>query len=186
MPQKKNPDIAELARGKTGRLIGNLAGLLATLKAQPLAYNRDLQEDKEPVFDSAAQLELLLPAMAGLVASLTFNVERMAALAPAGFTLATDIAEWPVRRGVPFRTAHETAGAAVRVAEARGVGLDELTDDELTQISAELTPEVREVLTVIGSVTARNSRGGTAPEQVTRQLHMVWASVADLRNRLQR
>ena len=111
MPQKKNPDIAELARGKSGRLIGNLAGLLATLKAQPLAYNRDLQEDKEPVFDSVAQLELLLPAMAGLVASLTFNVERMAALAPAGFTLATDIAEWLVRQGVPFRSAHEAAGA---------------------------------------------------------------------------
>ena len=186
MPQKKNPDIAELARGKAGRLIGNLAGLLATLKAQPLAYNRDLQEDKEPVFDSVAQLELVLPAMAGLVATLAFDTERMAALAPAGYTLATDIAEWLVRRGVPFRTAHETAGAAVRVAEARGVGLDELTDDELTQISAEMTPEVREVLTVTGSVTARNARGGTAPEQVTRQLHMVWASVADLRNRLQR
>ena len=100
MPQKKNPDIAELARGKSGRLIGNLTGLLATLKAQPLAYNRDLQEDKEPVFDSVAQLELLLPAMAGLVASLTFNVERMAALAPAGYTLATDVAEWLVRQGV--------------------------------------------------------------------------------------
>ena len=135
MPQKKNPDIAELARGKSGRLIGNLAGLLATLKAQPLAYNRDLQEDKEPVFDSVAQLELLLPAMAGLVGTLTFDVERMAALAPAGYTLATDIAEWLVRQGVPFRVAHEAAGAAVRVAEERGVGLDELTDDELAAIS---------------------------------------------------
>ena len=118
MPQKKNPDIAELARGKSGRLIGNLAGLLATLKAQPLAYNRDLQEDKEPVFDSVAQLELLLPAMAGLVASLTFDVERMAALAPAGYTLATDIAEWLVRQGVPFRSAHEAAGR--RRARGRG------------------------------------------------------------------
>ena len=186
MPQKKNPDIAELARGKAGRLIGNLAGLLATLKAMPLAYNRDLQEDKEPVFDSVAQLELVLPAMAGLVATLVFNTGRMAELAPAGYTLATDIAEWLVRRGVPFRIAHETAGAAVRVAEARGVGLDELTDDELAQISSDLTPEVREVLTVTGSVTARNARGGTAPEQVTRQLHTVWTSVADLRNRLRR
>jgi len=186
MPQKKNPDIAELARGKTGRLIGNLAGLLATLKAQPLAYNRDLQEDKEPVFDSVAQLELVLPAMAGLVATLVFDVDRMAELAPAGYTLATDIAEWLVRRGVPFRNAHEAAGAAVQAAEGRGVGLDELTDDELAQISSELTPEVREVLTVTGSVTARNARGGTAPEQVTRQLHTVWASVADLRNQLQR
>src|ERR1700753_2041301 len=106
MPQKKNPDIAELARGKSGRLIGNLAGLLATLKAKPLAYNRALQEDKEPVFDSVAQLELLLPAMAGLVSSLTFNIERMAALAPAGYTLATDIAQWLVRQGVPVCCGH--------------------------------------------------------------------------------
>lgn len=110
MPQKKNPDIAELARGKTGRLIGNLTGLLATLKAQPLAYNRDLQEDKEPLFDSVSQLELLLPAMAGLVATLRFHTERMAQLAPAGFTLATDLAEWMVRQGIPFRVAHEAAG----------------------------------------------------------------------------
>ncbi|MCX6487793.1 MAG: argininosuccinate lyase [Mycobacterium sp.] len=186
MPQKKNPDVAELARGKAGRLIGNLAGLLATLKAQPLAYNRDLQEDKEPVFDSVAQLELVLPAMAGLTATLVFDAERMAALAPAGYTLATDIAEWLVRRGVPFRVAHETAGATVRVAETRGVGLADLTDAELAQVSAELTPEVREVLTVTGSVAARDSRGGTAPEQVVRQLHTVWASVAELRNRLRR
>ena len=186
MPQKKNPDVAELARGKAGRLIGNLAGLLATLKAQPLAYNRDLQEDKEPVFDSVAQLELVLPAMAGLTATLVFDAERMAALAPAGYTLATDVAEWLVRRGVGFRTAHETAGAAVRVAEARGVGLADLTDAELAQISSELTPEVREVLTVAGSVAARDSRGGTAPEQVARQLHTIWTSVAELRNRLRR
>ena len=186
MPQKKNPDVAELARGKAGRLIGNLAGLLATLKAQPLAYNRDLQEDKEPVFDSVAQLELVLPAMAGLTATLVFDAERMAALAPAGYTLATDIAEWLVRRGVPFRVAHETAGATVRVAETRGVGLADLTDAELAQVSAELTPEVREVLTVTGSVAARDSRGGTAPEQVARQLHTVWASVAELRNQLRR
>ena len=186
MPQKKNPDIAELARGKTGRLIGNLAGLLATLKAQPLAYNRDLQEDKEPVFDSVAQLELVLPAMAGLVATLVFDVNRMAALAPAGYTLATDVAEWLVRRGVPFRNAHQAAGAAVQAAEGRGVGLDELTDDELAAISAELTPEVRDVLTVTGSVTARNARGGTAPEQVASQLQTVRENVDGLRQRLRR
>ena len=186
MPQKKNPDIAELARGKTGRLIGNLTGLLATLKAQPLAYNRDLQEDKEPVFDSVAQLELVLPAMAGLVATLDFDVDRMAALAPAGYTLATDVAEWLVRHGVPFRDAHEAAGAAVRVAEGRSVGLDELTDGELAQIHSELTPEVREVLTVTGSVTARDARGGTAPEQVARQLRALWTTVAELRDRLRR
>ncbi|MEZ0353315.1 argininosuccinate lyase [Mycobacterium sp. pR1184] len=184
MPQKKNPDIAELARGKSGRLIGNLAGLLATLKAQPLAYNRDLQEDKEPVFDSVAQLELLLPAMAGLVGSLTFHVERMAALAPAGYTLATDIAEWLVRQGVPFRSAHEAAGAAVRTAEGRGVGLEELTDDELAAISPTLRPDVREVLTVEGSVSSRDARGGTAPDRVADQLRDVLESCAELRSRL--
>ncbi|MBU3706488.1 MAG: argininosuccinate lyase [Mycobacterium sp.] len=184
MPQKKNPDIAELARGKSGRLIGNLAGLLATLKAQPLAYNRDLQEDKEPVFDSVAQLELLLPAMAGLVATLRFDTDRMAALAPAGYTLATDIAEWLVRHGVPFRTAHEAAGAAVRVAEGRGVGLEELNDDELAGISEALTPDVREVLTVTGSVAARDARGGTAPVQVANQRAAVRAAIDTLRMRL--
>jgi argininosuccinate lyase len=184
MPQKKNPDIAELARGKSGRLIGNLTGLLATLKAQPLAYNRDLQEDKEPVFDSAAQLELLLPAMAGLVSTLTFDVDRMAALAPAGYTLATDIAEWLVRQGVPFRVAHEAAGAAVRTAEQRGVGLEELTDDELAAVAPELTPEVREVLTVDGSVSSRDARGGTAPVQVAKQLGVVRDIADRLRTRL--
>lgn len=186
MPQKKNPDIAELARGKSGRLIGNLTGLLATLKAQPLAYNRDLQEDKEPVFDSAAQLELLLPAMAGLVGTLEFNVERMAALAPAGYTLATDIAEWLVRQGVPFRTAHQTAGAAVRAAEQRGVGLEELTDADLAGIGADLTPQVREVLTVEGSVASRDARGGTAPTQVAGQLNTVRDTVDRLRTGLRR
>jgi argininosuccinate lyase len=186
MPQKKNPDIAELARGKSGRLIGNLAGLLATLKAQPLAYNRDLQEDKEPVLDSVAQLELLLPAMAGLVASLTFNVERMAALAPAGYTLATDMAEWLVRQGVPFRAAHEAAGAAVRTAEQRGVGLEELTDEDLAAIQPALTGEVRKVLTVEGSVSSRDARGGTAPIQVGKQLDSVRDTADRLRQQLRR
>ncbi|MGI9161391.1 MAG: argininosuccinate lyase [Mycobacterium sp.] len=186
MPQKKNPDIAELARGKAGRLIGNLSGLLATLKAMPLAYNRDLQEDKEPVLDSVAQLEMVLPAMAGLVATLVFDVDRMAALAPVGYTLATDVAEWLVRRGVPFRVAHETAGAAVRAAEGRGVGLDELSDGELAAISAELSPEVRQVLTVDGSVASRNARGGTAPEQVASQLQTVREMVDGMRQRLRR
>ena len=184
MPQKKNPDIAELARGKAGRLIGNLTGLLATLKAQPLAYNRDLQEDKEPLFDSVGQLELVLPAMAGLVATLTFDTDRMAALAPAGYTLATDVAEWLVRRGVPFRVAHEAAGEAVRVAERRGVGLDGLTDAELAGISAELTPEVRDVLTVAGSVASRCARGGTAPQQVAVQLDRLRDTASQLGRRM--
>jgi argininosuccinate lyase len=184
MPQKKNPDIAELARGKSGRLIGNLTGLLATLKAQPLAYNRDLQEDKEPVFDSVAQLELVLPAMTGLVSTLRFDTDRMAALAPTGYTLATDVAEWLVRRGVPFRVAHEAAGAAVRAAEARGVGLEGLTDDELTGIHPELGSQVREVLSIDGSVASRDARGGTAPVQVAKQLAGVRDTAESLRAKL--
>ena len=186
MPQKKNPDIAELARGKSGRLIGNLAGLLATLKAQPLAYNRDLQEDKEPLFDSVAQLEMLLPAMAGLVATLRFNTERMAELAPAGYTLATDVAEWLVRKGVPFRVAHEAAGAAVRAAESGGVGLEELSDEQLREAHAELSGEVRDVLTVEGSVGSRSARGGTAPGQVAAQLARVRETAEQLEKSLLR
>ncbi|MDM7491261.1 argininosuccinate lyase [Rhodococcus sp. CSLK01-03] len=182
MPQKKNPDVSELTRGKAGRLIGNLTGLLATLKAQPLAYNRDLQEDKEPVFDSVAQLELLLPAITGLVSTLTFHTDRMAELAPAGFTLATDIAEWMVRQGVPFRVAHEAAGACVRAAEARGVGLEDLTDDELAAVDAALTPQVREVLTVEGSIASRNARGGTAGVRVGEQLDGVRTVTRALRD----
>ncbi|GAV97117.1 argininosuccinate lyase [Corynebacterium glutamicum] len=169
MPQKKNPDVAELTRGKSGRLIGNLTGLLATLKAQPLAYNRDLQEDKEPIVDSVAQLNLLLPAMTGLVSTLTFNTERMRELAPAGFTLATDLAEWMVRQGVPFREAHEASGACVRIAESRGVDLIDLTDEELSGVDARLTPEVREVLTIDGAVASRATRGGTAGMRVAEQ-----------------
>ncbi|WP_066470620.1 argininosuccinate lyase [Skermania piniformis] len=181
MPQKKNPDVAELTRGKAGRLIGNLAGLLATLKAQPLAYNRDLQEDKEPLFDSVAQLELLLPALAGMVGTLEFHTDRMAELAPAGFTLATDIAEWLVRAGVPFRVSHEAAGACVRVAEARGVGLAELTDDEFAAIDPALTPAVRDVLTVRGSIASRDARGGTAEVRVAEQLAAVRRVAGSLR-----
>ena len=181
MPQKKNPDVAELARGKAGRLIGNLTGLLATLKAQPLAYNRDLQEDKEPLFDSADQLELVLPAIAGMVETLVFHTERLASLAPAGFTLATDIAEWLVRAGVPFRDAHEAAGTCVRLAEARGVGLEQLTDAELAQASPALTPKVREVLTVAGSIGSRDGRGGTAPGRVAEQLDELRAVIDDAR-----
>jgi len=181
MPQKKNPDVAELTRGKSGRLIGNLTGLLATLKGMPLAYNRDLQEDKEPVFDSVDQLELLFPAIAGMVATLTFHTSRLAELAPAGFTLATDIAEWLVRQGVPFRVAHEVAGECVRMAESRDVGLEELTDDELEKIHPALTPRVRDVLTVAGSVSSRDARGGTAPARVAEQRDRLVGRVAGFR-----
>lgn len=179
MPQKKNPDIAELARGKSGRLIGNLTGLLATLKALPLAYNRDLQEDKEPVFDSIDTLEVLLPAFTGMVATLTFNTDRMAELAPQGFSLATDVAEWLVRERVPFRDAHEITGALVAKAEARGVGLEDLPDDELREVSEHLTPAVREVLTIEGSVESRNGVGGTAPNRVAEQLAELTRRVRD-------
>ncbi|MCC5034098.1 argininosuccinate lyase [Streptomyces sp. WAC 00631] len=178
MPQKKNPDIAELARGKSGRLIGNLTGLLATLKALPLAYNRDLQEDKEPVFDSCDTLEVLLPAFTGMMATLTVNRERMEELAPAGFSLATDIAEWLVKRGVPFRVAHEVAGECVQECERTGIELDRLTDEQFAKISPHLTPEVRSVLNVPGALAARNGRGGTAPEAVAVQLAGVRADLA--------
>lgn len=170
MPQKKNPDVAELIRGKSGRLIGDLTGLLATLKGMPFAYNRDLQEDKEPVFDAVEQLLLVLPAVAGMIATLTFDRTRMSIAAPEGFALATDIAEWLVRRGVPFRDAHEIAGACVRAAEERGQELWDLDDTDLAKLSAHLTPDVREVLSVEGSVASRSSFGGTAPIRVREQI----------------
>jgi argininosuccinate lyase len=186
MPQKKNPDVAELARGKAGRMIGDLTGLMATLKGLPLAYNRDLQEDKEPVFDQVDTLEVLLPAVAGMVATLSFDTERMADLAPQGFALATDIAEWLVRRGVAFRVAHEVAGTCVRVCESQGIELWDLGDAELAAISEHLTPDVREVLSVEGSLASRDAVGGTAPVRVAEQLiaaqarltaDRLWASV---------
>ena len=183
MPQKKNPDVAELARGKAGRLIGNLAGLLATLKGLPLAYNRDLQEDKEPVFDGIDTLSVLLPAVAGMMATATFDTARMAELAPQAFSLATDIAEWLVRNGVPFRSAHEIAGACVRACEEHNPGIElwELTDAELADISADLTPDVREILSVTGSLASRNGRGGTAPARVVEQLERARTTAASLR-----
>jgi len=181
MPQKKNPDVAELARGKAGRLVGNLAGLLATLKGLPLAYNRDLQEDKEPVMDSVDQLLLVLPAFTGMIATLTFDVDRMAALAPAGFSLATDVAEWLVRQGLPFREAHEIAGACVRACEHAGTDLDALDDAALAVISPHLTPAVRAVLNVEGSLASRDGRGGTAPVRVTEQRGRLVARLVALR-----
>jgi argininosuccinate lyase len=170
MPQKKNPDIAELARGKAGRLIGNLTGLLATLKGLPLAYNRDLQEDKEPVFDSVDTLEVLLPAFTGMVATLAFDTERMSQLAPAGYSLATDVADWLVRQRVPFREAHEISGALVRFCEQNGLELHEPTDEQYASVSPLLTGEVRSALTVDGSVASRDGTGGTAPARVREQL----------------
>jgi argininosuccinate lyase len=178
MPQKKNPDVAELVRGKSGRLIGDLTGLLATLKGMPFAYNRDLQEDKEPVFDAVDQLLLVLPAVTGMIATLRFDTVRISKSAPEGFALATDIAEWLVRNGVPFRDAHEVAGACVRAAEERGIELWDLEDAEFAAISAALTPDVREVLSLEGSVSSRASYGGTAPMRVREQLADVGSVVA--------
>ena len=180
MPQKKNPDVAELARGKAGRLIGNLAGLLATLKGLPLAYNRDLQEDKEPIFDGVDQLHVLLPAVAGMVGTLTFHPDRMAEVAPKGFSLATDVADHLVRAHVPFAVAHEVAGETVRYCEARGITLQELTAEDLPAISPHLDGSVLAVLTVEGSVASRNGRGGTAPDRVGEQLEELRAAQVEL------
>jgi len=184
MPQKKNPDVAELARGKAGRLIGGLTGLLTTLKGLPLTYNRDLQEDKEPVFDAVDTLLLVLPAMAGLVSTLRINAERLAGGASAGFALATDLAELLVRRGVPFREAHEVVGHLVVWCQVNDCDLPEVGDEDLAKISPHLTPDVREVLSVTGALAARKAHGGTAPERVAEQLaalravvdeHAAWA-----------
>ena len=170
MPQKKNPDVAELARGKSGRLIGNLTGLLATLKGLPFGYNRDLQEDKEPAFDTVDQLLLVLPAMTGMMSTLEFDTELMATSAPEGFALATDIAEWLVREGIPFRKAHEIAGACVQAAESRGIELWDLTESDLAAIDIELRPAVRDVLSVDGALASRNAFGGTSPDRVKEQI----------------
>jgi argininosuccinate lyase len=184
MPQKKNPDVAELARGKAGRLIGGLTGLLVTLKGLPLSYNRDLQEDKEPVFDAVDTLLLVLPAMAGLVSTLRFARERISGSAAAGFTLATDLAELLVRRGIPFRDAHEAVGHLVVWCQVHDRQLDELSDAELASVSPLLTPDVRDVLSVSGALAARDTPGGTAPGRVAGQLaalrqlvqrHAAWA-----------
>ncbi|PPH43475.1 argininosuccinate lyase [Rathayibacter sp. AY1E4] len=184
MPQKKNPDIAELARGKSGRLIGNLTGLLATLKALPLAYNRDLQEDKEPVFDSVTTLEVLLPAFSGMIATLTFHTDRMAELAPQGFSLATDVAEWLVKKHVPFRDAHEITGELVKLAESQGRGLEDLDAAALASVSPLLTPDVRSVLSIEGSVASRDGVGGTAPDRVAEQLARLTERVRVVRGSL--
>ena len=178
MPQKKNPDVAELARGKAW-LIGGLTGLLTMLKGLPLAYDRDLQEDKEPVFDAVDTLLLVLPAMAGLVGTLRFNAERIAAGAAAGYALATDLAELLVRRGVPFREAHEVVGHLVVWCQVHDCELADVSDADLAKVSPQLTPDVREVLTVPGALAARQSLGGTAPARVAEQLAQLRAAVED-------
>ena len=186
MPQKKNPDIAELTRGKSGRLIGDLTGLLATLKGLPTAYARDLQEDKEAVFDQVDTLEVLLPAFTGMVATMVFDKERLEAEAPTGFALATDIAEWLVKNGVPFRHAHELSGACVKIAEDLGQELWDLTDEDFINVfkdflPADKAPQVREVLSTEGSVSARNGKGGTSPLRVREQIVSAKTTIEQLR-----
>jgi argininosuccinate lyase len=177
MPQKKNPDVAELARGKAGRLIGHLVALLTVLKGLPLTYNRDLQEDKEGVFDAVDTLLVVLPAVSGLIATMRVNTERMEALAPQGFALATDLAELLVRRGVAFRDAHEVVGHLVVWCQVNDKDFDGLTDEELAKVSPHLTPDVREVLNVPGALASRKAYGGTAPDRVQEQLTALRAAV---------
>ena len=163
MPQKKNPDMAELARGKAGRLIGNLTSVLAMLKGLPFAYNRDLQEDKEPLFDSLDTLLLVLPAVTGMVATTNFDRAKMLAAAPLGFSLATEIADFLVRAHIPFAQAHEAAGKCVALCEKSGIELDQLSDAQFQSIHPGLTPEIRKVLTVEGAIASRKTVGATGP-----------------------
>jgi argininosuccinate lyase len=177
MPQKKNPDVAELARGKAGRLIGDLTALLITLKGLPLTYNRDLQEDKEPVFDAVDTLMLVLPAMTGLVATARINTERLRRAAPSGYALATDLAELLVRRGVPFRQAHEIVGHLVIWCQTEEVELDQVSEEDLVRISPHLTPDVRGILSPTGAIAARSAHGGTSPDQVAEQISDLSAAI---------
>jgi argininosuccinate lyase len=169
MPQKRNPDAAELVRGKSGRIIGALQALLIVMKGLPLAYSKDMQEDKEGAFDSLDSLSLCIAAMAGMVRDMKVNRERMKAAAGAGFSTATDLADWLVRRlNLPFREAHHVTGRVVALAEGRGVGLEDLTLADLQGVEPRVTAEVFEVLGVEKSVESRTSFGGTAPENVRR------------------
>jgi argininosuccinate lyase len=177
MPQKKNPDMAELARGKAGRLVGNLTGVLTMLKGLPFAYNRDLQEDKEPLFDSFDTLALVLPAVTGMIATTEFDRAKMLASASAGFSLATEIADFLVRAHIPFAQAHEAAGKCVALAESRGMELDAISNEEFAAIHPSLSGEVRSVLGVEGALTSRTSHGGTAPVALARQLAILTSEV---------
>ncbi|QKV20120.1 argininosuccinate lyase [Oricola thermophila] len=171
MPQKKNPDAAELVRAKTGRINGNLVALLTVMKGLPLAYSKDMQEDKEAVFDAAESLELALAAMTGMVADMTVNARAMKKAAGSGYSTATDLADWLVRElGIPFREAHHVTGRAVALAEEKGVGLEKLSLSDLQSIHDGITEDVFSVLTVEKSAASRKSFGGTAPQEVRRQV----------------
>ena len=170
MPQKKNADIAELARGKSGRFIGNLTSLLVVLKGLPFAYNRDLQEDKEPVFDSVDQLLVLLPAITGMIETAQFNSAAISKGAADGFSLATEIADFLAKKQIPFATAHEVAGECVKFCEKNGIELDQLSDAQLLAIHPALTGEVKAFLNVKGAVASRTSSMGTSQKSVTSAL----------------
>ena len=170
MPQKKNPDVAELMRGKSGRLYGNLVAVLTAMKGLPLAYNSDMQEDKEPLFDSVDTLLAILGVLPPMLASLTFRTERMRAAAGENFATATDLADYLVRKGLPFRQAHEVVGKVVRHALDRGVGLEQVPLDELRRFSELIGADVHQALTVDASLRARAVSGGTAPDAVRRAL----------------
>ena len=170
MPQKRNPDAAELVRAKSGRIVGALTGLIVVLKGLPLAYAKDMQEDKEPVFDAFASLDLSIAAMTGMVADMEPDVATLRKAAGAGFSTATDLADWLVRTlGLPFRQAHHVTGRIVAEAESRGVTLDRLPLDALQAVEAGITEDVYSVLSVRASVKSRKSFGGTAPENVRRE-----------------
>jgi argininosuccinate lyase len=174
MPQKRNPDAAELVRAKTGRAMGSLVQLLTIMKGLPLAYSKDMQEDKQTTFDAFDALDLSLQAMTGMIATMTPNVERMRASASSSFSTATDLADWLVRElNIPFREAHHITGAAVKAAETAGVALPDLPLSALKAIEPRITDKVFAVLTVDASVASRRSYGGTAPERVREQI-AIW------------
>jgi len=170
MPQKKNADIAELARGKSGRFIGNLTSLLVVLKGLPFAYNRDLQEDKEPVFDSVDQLLILLPAITGMIETAQFDSAAISKGAADGFSLATEIADFLAKKQIPFATAHEVAGECVKFCEKKQIELDQLSDAQLLAIHPALTGQVKAFLNVKGAVASRTSSMGTSQKSVTAAL----------------
>jgi len=170
MPQKKNPDIAELARGKAGRFIGNLTSLLVTLKGLPFAYNRDLQEDKEPIFDSVEELLVLLPAVRGMIATATFNGAEISKEVLTGHALATEIADFLVRSGLPFAQAHEISGRAVALAQNKGQDVHELTDEEFAAIDKRLNAQLRAALSAQAAIESRTAINGTSSKSVTTQL----------------
>ena len=170
MPQKKNPDVPELARGKTGRVVGHLMGLITLMKGQPLAYNKDNQEDKEPLFDTVDTLKDTLRIFAEMVGGITVKPEAMERAALKGYATATDLADYLVKKGLPFRDAHETVARAVKAALARGVDLSELPLATLQEFNPGIDEDVYPVLSLRGSLDARNVLGGTAPAQVRAQI----------------